>query len=88
MDTNKVGKKPRGNSGIAEAGIATRFTPGQSGNPSGRPRRTPYPDAHRTVAQLPVVELGNSPDDSVAIRCTNLPKMIAFAFPVLRTTSR
>ena len=57
MDTNKVGKKPRGNSGIAEAGIATRFTPGQSGNPSGRPRRTPYADAHRTVAQLPVVEL-------------------------------
>lgn len=61
-------KKPRGNVAIADAGSATRFKPGQSGNPSGRPPRTPYADAHRIVADLPVAELGNSRGDSVAIR--------------------
>jgi hypothetical protein len=68
MDLNNAEKKPRGNPGIAEAGVATRFTPGQSGNPGGRPRRTPYADAHRLVADLPIAELQDSPDDTVAIR--------------------
>jgi Family of unknown function (DUF5681) len=68
MSVNNAGKKLRGNPGIVEAGVATRFTPGQSGNPGGRPRRTPYGDAHRLVAYLLVVELQDSPNDTVAIR--------------------
>ena len=68
MSTNNAEKKRRGNPGIAEAGVVTRFTPGQSANPNGRPRRTPCADAHRRVAELSVAELENSPDDSVVIR--------------------
>jgi hypothetical protein len=60
-------KKPRGNPGIVEAGVATRFKPGYSGNPVGRPRRTPYADAHRVVAELPVSDLKSSSKDSVSI---------------------
>ena len=68
MELNNVEKKPRGNPGIADAGVETSFKPGQSGNPGGRPHRTPYADAHRIVADLPIAELQDSPDDSVAIR--------------------
>jgi hypothetical protein len=32
------------------------------------PRKTPYADAHRLVADLPVDELQDSPNDTVAIR--------------------
>jgi hypothetical protein len=34
----------------------------------GNPRKTPYADAHRVIADLPVTELQDSPDDTVAIR--------------------
>jgi hypothetical protein len=34
----------------------------------GTPRKTPYADAHRLVADLPVDELRDSPNDTVAIR--------------------
>jgi hypothetical protein len=57
-------KQPRGNPRIAELGKATRFRPGQSGNPGGRPNRTPYADAHREVADLPVSKLGILPNES------------------------
>jgi uncharacterized protein DUF5681 len=60
-------KKPRGNPRIADAGVATRFKPGHSGNPGGKPRRTPYADAHRIVAELPVAELKSSSTDPVPI---------------------
>ena len=60
-------KQPRGNPKIAELGKATRFRPGQSGNPGGRPNRTPYADAHREVADLPVSKLGILPNESVRI---------------------
>lgn len=68
MQLNNAEKNARGNPAIADFGAATRFKPGQSGNPGGRPRRTPYADAHRRVAELSVAELENSPDDSVVIR--------------------
>jgi Family of unknown function (DUF5681) len=68
MKPNNGEKKPHGNPAIADAGVATRFKPGQSANPNGRPPRTPYADAHRRVAELSVAELENSPDDSVVIR--------------------
>ena len=35
-------------------GEATRWKPGQSGNPGGRPKRTPLSDACREVLALPV----------------------------------
>lgn len=59
-------KKLRGNPHIAELGKATRFQPGQSGNPGGRPSRTPYADAHREVAELRVCDLPILPTDLVA----------------------
>lgn len=67
MRLNKAGKKARGNPGIVSAGIATRFKPGRSANPGGRPRRTPYADAHRAVAELLVADLRSSTADSVAM---------------------
>src|SRR5277367_2302993 len=67
MEPNKAGKKARGNPGIISAGIATRFKPGRSANPGGRPGRTPYADAHRAVAALLVADLKTSPDDSIAV---------------------
>ena len=67
MEPNKRGKNPRGNPAIVEAGIATRFQAGRSANPGGRPRGTPYADAHRLVAELSVADLRNSSDDSVPI---------------------
>lgn len=42
------------------------WTKGVSGNPSGRPKKTPYTDAHREVAELLVKELKVSKSDSVA----------------------
>jgi Family of unknown function (DUF5681) len=66
MKPSKAEKKPRGNPGIADAGVATRFKHGRSANPGGRPRRTPYADAHRIVADLSVSELRSSPGDPVA----------------------
>jgi|SRR6266852_5294315 len=65
---NNKPKHVRGNPGIAEFGRATRFQPGQSGNPGGRPSRTPYADAHREIAELTVRDLINLPTDSVALR--------------------
>ena len=63
---NKVG---RGNKNLGnEVGFSTRFQPGTSGNPGGRPSRTPFADAARSVADLPVDELKHKPTDSVAIR--------------------
>jgi hypothetical protein len=59
-------KRPRGNPHIAELGRATQFRPGQSGNAGGRPRRTPFADAHREIAELTVRDLLVLPTDSVA----------------------
>ena len=42
----------RNNPNIAEVGKAMRWQPGQSGNPGGRPKRTPYADACREVGEL------------------------------------
>ena len=67
MKINNTGKNPCGNPTIVDAGVATRFQPGQSGNPGGKPRRTPYADADRIVAGLPVATFHRSPDDTVAI---------------------
>jgi len=60
-------KKSRGNPHISELGRATRFRPGHSGNPGGRPAHTPFTDAIRDVSQLMVSELQIFPTDSVPI---------------------
>ncbi len=71
---NNKTKQLRGNPRIAEFGRATRFQPGQSGNPGGRPSRTPYADAHREIAELTVRDLPILPTDSVA---TAIAKSVA-----------
>lgn len=71
---NNKPKQLRGNPRIAELGRATRFQPGQSGNPGGRPSRTPYADAHREIAELTVRDLPILPTDSVA---TAIAKSVA-----------
>jgi Family of unknown function (DUF5681) len=43
---------PDGNPNIVELGKPTRWKPGQSGNPGGRPKRTPFADACREVGEL------------------------------------
>jgi len=63
----KEQQNPPGNPKILEIGTATRFTPGRSGNPGGRPRNKPYTDAYLKVADLSVAELQSLPDDSVAV---------------------
>jgi uncharacterized protein DUF5681 len=65
----KVNKpaRPRGNPGIRQIGASTRFIKGRSGNAGGRPKRTPYADAHREVAELEVRQLRRSRSDSVAL---------------------
>jgi hypothetical protein len=71
---NNKPKQLRGNPRIAEFGRATRFQPGQSGNPGGRPSRTPYADAHREIAELTVRDLPILQTDSVA---TAIAKSVA-----------
>jgi hypothetical protein len=48
------------------AGAATRFAPGQSGNAGGRPRRTPFADAYRKLADLAVSQLQITHQDTTA----------------------
>lgn len=48
---NKGKKKRRGNAGNADTIAAFRFKPGQSGNPSGRPRRTALDDALKQMLE-------------------------------------
>jgi hypothetical protein len=43
------------------------FPKGVSGNPGGRPQRTPYTDAHRAIAEGLVQDLGIKATDSVAM---------------------
>jgi hypothetical protein len=43
------------------------FKPGQSGNPGGRPKKTPYTEAHRKIAELiGVADLNILPTDTIA----------------------
>ena len=43
------------------------FKPGQSGNPGGRPKKTPYTNAHRLIAEMiGVADLHILPTDTVA----------------------
>ena len=48
------------------SGVATRFAPGTSGNAGGRPKHTPYADAYRKYADLPITELKVSERDTAA----------------------
>lgn len=57
----------RGNPRIAELGKNTRFEHGRSGNPGGRPSKTPYADAYRKVATLTLAELSLQKSDPVAL---------------------
>jgi hypothetical protein len=43
------------------------FQPGQSGNPGGRPKNTPYTDAHRKIAETPIKDIAIKPTDTVAV---------------------
>lgn len=69
-------KKKRGNPKIREVGARTRFKPGVSPNPGGRPKCCSFSEAIRAVAGLTVKELRNSPTDSVA---TGVAKALARA---------
>ena len=43
------------------------FKPGQSGNPGGRPKKTPYTAAHRLIAEMVgVADLNILPTDTIA----------------------
>jgi hypothetical protein len=64
--TRKTKKNRRGNPRIIEVGKHTRFAPGQSGNPGGRPACASFSEAIRQIAGLTVKQLRNSKSDSVA----------------------
>lgn len=62
---SKVSGKPfsKGHS----VGEATQFKPGDSGNPGGRPKKTPYTEAHRKIAEfIGLGELNFLPTDTIA----------------------
>jgi uncharacterized protein DUF5681 len=63
----KARKARRGNPNIASLGTRTRFAPGVSGNPGGRPANAPFAAAYREMASLPIAELKRSRKDSIAI---------------------
>jgi len=63
----KKAKNRRGNPKIAEAGARTRFKPGVSPNPGGRPKCASFSEAIRLVSGLTVKELRNSASDPVAV---------------------
>ena len=51
----------------SDVGRDTQFKPGQSGNPGGRPKKTPYTDAHRLIAEMiGVADLNILPTDTIA----------------------
>ncbi len=55
----------KNNASIVEVGKATRWKPGQSGNPGGRPKKTPYADACRALANLTEEQvMERNPQDS------------------------
>jgi Family of unknown function (DUF5681) len=55
----------KNNASILEVGKATRWKPGQSGNPGGRPKKTPYADACRALADLTEEQvMERNPQDS------------------------
>ena len=61
--------KNRGKAGaIVEAGKATRFKPGQSGNPAGRPRTGKFNEAAREIA-AEIDKKGNSGAERLAKYC-------------------
>ena len=47
-------RKTGGTVSIVETGKATRFQPGQSGNPSGRPRKRSISDRYEIMAEQPL----------------------------------
>ena len=55
----------RGNHPRSRANLRP-WKPGESGNPSGRPK-TPYRDAHRAIANELVKELRINPNDTIAL---------------------
>lgn len=57
----------RGNPEIAKAGEGTRFKPGVSPNPGGRPKYASFSEAIREVGSLTVRQLRSSKDDSVKV---------------------
>jgi hypothetical protein len=62
------------NSRLLEVGSKTRFKPGISPNPGGRPKRTPYTDACRLVAEMRVKDLKINARDPVPLA---IAKMVA-----------
>jgi hypothetical protein len=62
------------NTKIAEAGKNTRFKRGTSPNLGGRPKKTPYTDACRQVAEMFVKDLKLNASDPVPVA---IAKMVA-----------
>jgi hypothetical protein len=70
---SKRARKPRVQNNVRTAGkrpggvTGKGFLPGTSGNPGGRPKKTPFTDACRTVAEMRVTDLRVCRTDQVPI---------------------
>jgi len=52
-----------------QAGMATRFATGASGNPGGKPKWKPWADAYRKFGALPISQLQITKDDTTIEAC-------------------
>lgn len=65
-------KKKPGNPSIVEAGKATQWKPGQTGNPNGRPRTAKYSEAARRLLEEVGEESGETGAEQLAAYCLKM----------------
>jgi len=69
----KTGKRSKGNPAIVELGKATRFKPGESGNPLGRPRDVVSVSLRRLLAEpCPQYADGRTWAEAISVTICNL----------------